>query len=73
MDQFIFASLSHTHYWYEVGMLKVPTYYLQLILFLIGPIDLLISRTVSQDQILRCEREQVNVHLPCSADLEQYW
>ena len=25
MDQFIFASLSHTHYWYEVDMLKVPT------------------------------------------------
>ena len=25
MDQLIFASLSHTHYWYEVGMLKVPT------------------------------------------------
>ena len=24
MDQLIFASLSHTHYWYEVGMLKVP-------------------------------------------------
>ena len=24
MDQFIFASLSHTDYWYEVGMLKVP-------------------------------------------------
>ena len=24
MDQVIFASLSHTHYWYEVGMLKVP-------------------------------------------------
>ena len=24
MDQFMFASLSHTHYWYEVGMLKVP-------------------------------------------------
>ena len=23
MDQIIFASLSHTHYWYEVGMLKV--------------------------------------------------
>ena len=23
MDQFIFASLSHTHYWYEVGMLKL--------------------------------------------------
>ena len=24
LDQLIFASLSHTHYWYEVGMLKVP-------------------------------------------------
>ena len=24
MDQLRFASLSHTHYWYEVGMLKVP-------------------------------------------------
>ena len=24
MDQLIFASLSHTHYWYEMGMLKVP-------------------------------------------------
>ena len=23
-DQLIFTSLSHTHYWYEVGMLKVP-------------------------------------------------
>ena len=24
MDQLIFASLPHTHYWYEVGMLNVP-------------------------------------------------
>ena len=24
MDHLIFASLSHTHYWYEVGLLKVP-------------------------------------------------
>ena len=24
MDQLIFASHSYTHYWYEVGMLKVP-------------------------------------------------
>ena len=23
MDQLIYASLSHTHYWYVVGMLKV--------------------------------------------------
>ena len=28
MDQLIFASLSHTHYWYEVGMLKVPAVHL---------------------------------------------
>ena len=27
MDQLIFTSLSHTHYWYEVGMLKVPAEY----------------------------------------------
>ena len=27
MDQLIFAFLSHTHYWYEVGMLKVPAVY----------------------------------------------
>ena len=26
MDQFICASLSHAHYWYEVSMLKVPAY-----------------------------------------------
>ena len=26
MDQLIFASLSHTHYWYEMGMLKVPAF-----------------------------------------------
>ena len=24
MDQLIFTSLSHTHFWYEVGMLEVP-------------------------------------------------
>ena len=27
MDQLIFASLSHTNYWYEVGMLKVLMVY----------------------------------------------
>ena len=27
MDQLIFAFLSHTHYWFEVGMLKVPVHY----------------------------------------------
>ena len=29
MDQLIFASLSHTHYWHEVGMLKVPAAYIK--------------------------------------------
>ena len=24
MNQLIFASLFHTHYWYEVGMFKAP-------------------------------------------------
>ena len=28
MDQLICASRSHTHYWYEVGMLKVPAAYM---------------------------------------------
>ena len=27
MDQLILGSLSHTHYWYEAGMLKVPACY----------------------------------------------
>ena len=30
MDQFICASLSHTHKWYEVGMLKVPAIHVNL-------------------------------------------
>ena len=33
MDQLICASLSHTHYWYEVGMLKVPATSYKLIIF----------------------------------------
>ena len=32
MDQLICASLFHTHYWYEVGMLKVPAYYAMVVL-----------------------------------------
>ena len=31
MDQLIYTSLSHTHYWYEVGMSKVPAIYTWLI------------------------------------------
>ena len=37
MDQIIFASLSHTHYWYEVGMLKVPAVYEYLYLDTFDP------------------------------------
>ena len=33
MDQLIFTSLSHTHYWYEVGTLKVPACVLSSHLF----------------------------------------
>ena len=31
------------------------------------------AEPVSQDQILRRERGQGNVHFPCSADYEQDW
>ena len=30
MDQLICASLFHTHYWYEVGMLKVPAIWISV-------------------------------------------
>ena len=29
MDQLIGGPLSHTHYWYEVGMLKVPAVHIE--------------------------------------------
>ena len=34
MDQLICASLSHTHYWYEVGMLKVLAEYSTIVVVL---------------------------------------
>ena len=36
MDQLICASLSHTHYWYEVGMLKVPATDNNMTMLLVG-------------------------------------
>ena len=45
MDQLIFASLSHTHYWYEVGMLKVPRRYSRLVIHMINGVLLKISFT----------------------------
>ena len=40
MDQLIFASLSHTHYWYEVDMLEVPANF-EILVDDRKPIDLL--------------------------------
>ena len=31
MDPLLCASLSHTHYWYEVDMLKVPAIYIIIV------------------------------------------
>ena len=36
MDQLLCASLSHTHCWYEAGMLKVPVYVEMIMLLLNG-------------------------------------
>ena len=47
MDQLICASLSQTHYWYEVGMLKVPMYGLLLLVVQtqrLDEVELLFSR-----------------------------
>ena len=52
MDQLIFASLSHTHYWYEVGMLKVPAVVYQVLI-----------TTTMCDGVLHCFWCVVNVFL----------
>ena len=44
MDQFICASLSHTHYWYEVGMLKVHDNNISGTYFWTVPVLVLIAR-----------------------------
>ena len=41
MNQLIYASLSHTYFWYEVGMLKVPATYVQFQ-------QVLLSRTANE-------------------------
>ena len=47
MDQLIFTSLSHTHYWYEVGMLKVPA---------------VVVVVVSHIQRIGCQPEKTTLH-----------
>ena len=51
MDQLILASLSHTHYWYEVGMLKVPAEYRRFVMIIILPYyHIIIVASISQSQ-----------------------
>ena len=51
MDQLICTSLSHTHYWYEVGMLKVP-------LSKIDEEELASARIAARAAVVRCAPEQ---------------
>ena len=46
MDELICASLSYTHYWYEVGMLEVPA--VLTIEYAVPVLDNAISRVFSQ-------------------------
>ena len=48
MVQLIFASLSHIHYWYKVGVLKVPAVYIYIIITSVfGIIDCWLKRCVT--------------------------
>ena len=53
MDQSICASLSHTHYWYEVGVLKVPAVIIALILKIRYP-NGRIPQVFQVERIRRC-------------------
>ena len=56
MDQLLCASLSHTDYWYEVGMLKVSAYmttwYYLLEEYLLGKIMIRFKRNLVKNQTL---------------------
>ena len=71
MDQLIFASLSHTHYWYEVGMLKVPAVSTRFSLSVENEEGR--TRPARPDYQARTGTLQGNIHFPCSANLEQDW
>ena len=59
MDQLIFASLSHTHYWYEVGMLKVPACCMKMmspvgqVVYKVGFSPILLTLLTSKVRIIR--------------------
>ena len=58
MDQLLCASLSHTHYWYEAGMLKVPVYVEMIMLFLNG------SKEIIPYEVPRLTTEQATEAVP---------
>ena len=65
MDQLICASLSHTHYWYEVGMLKVPAFnavYIMLLLVVLYSTSVRGSQsTINNQSIILLTRERSSV------------
>ena len=52
MDQLRCASLSHTHYWYEVGMLEVPAVRLHSWTFAVVPEDMAIHQVSTKHIIV---------------------
>ena len=52
MDQLIFASLSHTHFWYEVGMLKVPAVDVDIFKIIQKVQDTVIHLKVDEEQMV---------------------
>ena len=64
MDQLVCASLSHTHYWYEVAKLKINSYSLVYFYTLFEQIDFVvkIQLTVIIGCILSDERRDPSGH-----------
>ena len=72
MDQLIFASLSHTHYWYEVGMLKVPAAVVPVISVFNGTRVGMISSSVhslNSETIAFIEQNDIQCRKPRAAEL----
>ena len=59
MDQLICASLSHSHYWYDVGVLKVPA--------------IILSEVTSRDEFFQLAARLFFFFFPCPADHERDW
>ena len=62
MDQLICAYLSHSHFWYEVGMLKVPAYL---------SLELLVQKHCIITSLLLCwcPYMVINVSVQCNSGL----